>query len=256
MIQKVRQLEAELISEALDTAHIGICVFNNDGLIVMANREFANKLDLSPAQLLNQTHTAFSAHDLVINNMRDLVDINGDEVAVEGRYRNASGHLSILLFQGRSMTAYDGMKYRVVSVVDITSFGITRDRYIELRRQLDALNSAIVIVDPNQNDMPIIHANRRFYEMTGYSQDETIGKNCRFLQNQETDQEGVKKLAKAISLQQSCHALIQNYKKDGTPFLNELFISPVFDKAGKLELYVGIQQEVCSRTAPISGNTR
>lgn len=254
MIATVKQLEQDLLIEALEVARIGLCVFDANGQIVMVNRDFAEKLNLDPERLINQTVAALSAHDLVINNLRELVAINSEEIATEGRFQSKHGQLSILLFQARTLDRGQAGKYRVVSMVDITNFGITRDRYIELRRQLDALNCSVILVDVSQESMPIIYVNKRFEEMTGYSAPDVIGKNCRFLQRDNNEQPGVAKLRGAINNRQSCHTVIENYKKDGTKFLNELFISPVYDRAGNANIYVGIQQEINGRVAPYQSN--
>lgn len=254
MLTKVHQLEHDLIVAALDTARIGLCVFDSNGMIVMVNDAFSDKLNLEADQLVNQNVTALSVHDLVINNLRDLVALDSAEVATEGRYRSKDGALHVLLFQGRTLNHTDDQKYRVLSVVDITNYGITRDRYIELRRQLDALNSAVVIVDVHSERMPIIYANKRFEEMTGYSAQEAIGRNCRFLQGSNNGQAGAIKLKEAIENRQSCHAILENYKKDGSSFLNEVFISPVYDRQGNVAMYIGIQQEVNDRIAPFQSN--
>lgn len=250
MISHVQQLEHDLITAALDVAKVGLCIFDHQGNIVMVNRLFSEKLNLKPEQLLHHNVSALSAHDLVINNLRDLVNINNEEIATEGRYQVADGEISIFLFQAKTLNYRDSHKYRVVSLIDITDFGITRDTYIELRRQLDALNSSIVLVDAHSERMPITYVNKRFEEMTGYSAADAIGKNCRFLQGDKHEQQGIKKLRSAIANAQSCHVVIENYKKDGSLFLNEIYVSPLFDRDGKLSMYIGVLQESTGRVAP------
>ena len=155
----------------------------------------------------------------------------------------------MLLFQARTVTHGDNDRYRVLSVVDIAGFGITRSRFLELRRQLDAINSAVVIADARQPDLPVVYLNKRFEQMTGYPADYVVGRNCRFLQGAERNQPGVRKLADAVERRQPCHAVMKNFRRDGSAFVNELFISPVFDRAGDLTHYIGLQRECSGRTA-------
>ncbi len=109
------------------------------------------------------------------------------------------------------------------------------------------LSSGVVITDPNLPDNPIIFANPGFYEITQYSAEEIIGYNCRFLQGRETDPGIVKEIRDAIAEQRRFTGTILNYRKDGTPFVDELSISPVFDEAGQLMNFVGLQNDVTER---------
>lgn len=114
-------------------------------------------------------------------------------------------------------------------------------------RAITASNDGIVIVDPNQFDMPIVFINPAFEKITGYSATEITGKNCRFLQGADTNQPGVIELRQAIRDKRACNVLLRNYRKDGTMFWNELDVSPVFDENNKLINFIGVQQDVTDR---------
>lgn len=113
-----------------------------------------------------------------------------------------------------------------------------------LLRAVESSLTGVVISDCNQPDMPLIYVNPSFTELTGYSLDECVGKNCRFLQGPETDQEEVDKIRAAIKYGNNCTVTILNYRKDGTTFWNELRISPVFDDNGQLTHFIGIQNDI------------
>ncbi len=98
----------------------------------------------------------------------------------------------------------------------------------------------IIICDARLPDLPIVFANAGFEILTGYSQPEFLGKNCRFLQNNNSDQEGVKILREAVDKQISASALIQNYTKLGAVIQNQVSITPNFDKDG-LAYFLGVQ---------------
>src|SRR5919107_1477962 len=112
---------------------------------------------------------------------------------------------------------------------------------------LAATSSAILITDPKEPDNPIVYANPTFERITGYSIEEAIGKNCRFLQGEDRDQPALEELRAAIREGRECQVTLRNYKKDGTLFWNELSISPVRDEEGHLVSFVGVQNDVTER---------
>lgn len=120
----------------------------------------------------------------------------------------------------------------------------------ELNIYLKALNSAysgIIITDNLQHDNPIIYCNKAFENISGYSHDEIIGHNCRFLQAQDRSQPERYILKDCIKNGEECKIEIRNYRKDGTLFWNELFISPVKNEAGQVTHFIGVQNDITSR---------
>lgn len=109
---------------------------------------------------------------------------------------------------------------------------------------IDAATNAIFIVDAQAPDQPIVHVNRAFEAMTGYGIEESVGRNCRFLQGPERDQPELDRLRNAIATGTNASVLLRNYRKDGTLFWNNLQISPVRDEAGVVTHFVGIQSDV------------
>jgi PAS domain S-box-containing protein len=105
----------------------------------------------------------------------------------------------------------------------------------------------MIVTDPHQADNPIIFVNRAFERMTGYTRDELIGTNCRFLQGPETDREVVTELRLAIAEQREFSTEIINYRRDGSSFWNALFVSPVFNRSGDLVYFFGSQLDVSRR---------
>ncbi len=118
----------------------------------------------------------------------------------------------------------------------------------ELRNfALESTSCGVVISDCKQADQPLIYVNQGFEKVTGYSRDEVIGKNCRFLQADDTEQEQLEILRHAIKSQEDCKVELRNYRKDGTMFYNELIISPVRNKDGEVTNFIGIQNDVTER---------
>lgn len=111
-----------------------------------------------------------------------------------------------------------------------------------LEAMLDGSKVGTIVTDPSQHDNPIIYTNQTFIEMTGYTQEEVIGRNCRFLQGPETAEEDVRKMKEAISSEKKVVLTVQNYRKDGSPFWNRLAIEPVRIE-GKL-YFIGTQTDI------------
>jgi len=112
------------------------------------------------------------------------------------------------------------------------------------RRIFDSVSNGITISDAAKADLPLTYVNPAFERMTGYLAQEVRGRNCRFLQGNDHEQEGMTKLRKAIREEREERVLLKNYRKDGTLFWNELYMSPVRDADGRLTHFVGIQNDV------------
>eukprot|EP00854_Cymbomonas_tetramitiformis_P023197 gene23197-28073_t len=116
-----------------------------------------------------------------------------------------------------------------------------------LFNSLKELSTTYVISDANAPDVPIIFASEGFYKLTGYGPDEVIGKNCRFLQGVDTNQETVKRMAIALGKKEGVVANLLNYKKDGTPFWNMLVISCIRNSMGDVQYFVGVQLDISEK---------
>lgn len=110
-----------------------------------------------------------------------------------------------------------------------------------------ATRMPMLITDPRQPDNPIVFANDAFLKLSGYRRDEVIGHNCRFLQGPDTREEDIAAIRDAVAARQDIAVDILNYRKDGTPFWNALFISPVSNQSGELLFYFASQLDVTDR---------
>ncbi|KAG6415592.1 hypothetical protein SASPL_123005 [Salvia splendens] len=117
----------------------------------------------------------------------------------------------------------------------------------DLKDALATLQQTFVVSDATKPDCPIVYASSGFLTMTGYSSKEVIGKNCRFLQGPDTDQDEVSKITDATRNGSSYCGRLLNYKKDGTPFWNLLTVTPIKDDKGKTIKFIGMQVETCLR---------
>lgn len=103
---------------------------------------------------------------------------------------------------------------------------------------------AVCLTDPHAENHPIVFANRAFRELTGYSKEEIVGRNCRFLQGPETDRSKVALIRRALDKREVAVVEMLNYRKDGTTFWNALHLGPIYDAEGRLVYYFGSQWDV------------
>jgi two-component system, cell cycle sensor histidine kinase and response regulator CckA len=186
-----------------------------------------------------------------------------DDVA-EGKPRAG---LEVALAEGRYeeeaiRVRKDGSKFwATVTITDVhDSFGhhigfanVTRDiserkraeEMLRLReRAIESLVQGLCITDPARADNPIVYVNDSFLRITGYTREEAVGRNCRFLQGPNTAPEAVEQIRSAIREQRSCMVELLNYRKDGTPFWNSLSISPIRDVADQVAHFVGVLTDI------------
>jgi PAS domain S-box-containing protein len=114
-------------------------------------------------------------------------------------------------------------------------------------RAVVAAGLSFTITDPNQDDDPLVFVNPAFERTTGYSYEEAVGRNCRFLQGPGTDPAAVARVREILARREHGTVTLLNHRKDGTAFWNELSLSPVYDGRGRLTHFVGIQADVTSR---------
>ncbi|MDR6227375.1 PP2C family protein-serine/threonine phosphatase [Desmospora profundinema] len=112
---------------------------------------------------------------------------------------------------------------------------------------MDHLPAGVCITDPRLPDNPVIYVNPGFTKLTGYSAEEVVGKNCRFLQCENTDPAAVEKIRSALEKREPVKVVLLNRRKNGVPFWNELKVNPVWDEEGNLVHFVAMQTDVTVR---------
>ncbi len=116
-----------------------------------------------------------------------------------------------------------------------------------LSQILDSCVNGITLSDPDKEDNPLVYANEAFELITGYSREEIMGRNCRFLQGNDRDQEGIEQIRQAMRENTSVTVTLRNYRKDGELFYNRFSIRPLFDREGRVIYYLGIQYDVTNQ---------
>jgi PAS domain S-box-containing protein len=105
------------------------------------------------------------------------------------------------------------------------------------------------VSDPSLPDNPIVYASEGFLVLTGYTRDQVLGRNCRFLQGPKTDQRMVDVIRRGVAKGEDTSVCLLNYKQDGTPFWNQFFVAALRDARGNIVNFVGVQCEVNQETA-------
>jgi PAS domain S-box-containing protein len=139
----------------------------------------------------------------------------------------------------------DGDVARVRGTIqDITE---RKQREVELQQMKDAVDRApigITLADATQSDNPLTYVNDGFVALTGYPREEALGRNCRFLQGDGTDEQTVAKLRRSIDAEEPVSVTIRNYRANGSGYWNRVEIAPIRDEDGTVVEYIGFQQDV------------
>lgn len=145
---------------------------------------------------------------------------------------------------------------RIVSKGNDKFLAITRDitakkaleNVLQIRnRALQCASSGIIITDAQQPNTPIIYVNQALLNTTGYKSTDFIGKNSRFLQGKDKDQEEIKIMSSAIKNGKACNVVLRNYRKDGSQYWNEISLTPIYDSKHILTHFISVQNDITAR---------
>jgi two-component system CheB/CheR fusion protein len=168
----------------------------------------------------------------------------GEVAAKEASLSIRDRRLTLLIRVTPVLDENDRVAAAAITLYDVTNIR-TAEQQLHLRtRAIDAAKSGFLIVDAVRDDMPIVYANQGFRELTGFDPEDITGRNCRFLQGPNTNPEDIEKVRQAIAKRESCRVTILNYRRDGSPFYNDLIVTPVADTDGNVTHFVGIQSDV------------
>ncbi|HEY9810207.1 MAG TPA: EAL domain-containing protein [Halomicronema sp.] len=171
----------------------------------------------------------------------------GKVIKFEFRFRHAEGNWVFLEAFGANRLEDHTIEGFVINSRDISKRKLSEEKLLLFERALHSSINAIAITDNQIKDNPVVYVNPAFENMTGYSAQEVVGQNLRFLQGTEIDQPALKKLRKAISEGTECKVVLRNYHKRGRMFWNELYVSPVYNPQGNLTHYIGVQSDITER---------
>lgn len=261
------QLEHALLAAWSAEANVGICAIDDSLRVVMLNAAAATMLGVNGLEMLNEPFLKLVA---AVNFLPGIAQWLATPGFSGERHASCErqGITTDLLFKATTVKmpkilaqaeAPAGLaKFKVIAITDISAL-LAAQRQVNsetYRRQWQALNAGVVISDARAPDMPIVYVNPMFEQMSGYAASEVLGRNCRFLQGHDNRQPALAAIRTAIQTQSNGYAKLRNFRKDGSVFVNELFISPVKDDKGVVTHFVGIQHlESSANGAPPAANT-
>ena len=132
-------------------------------------------------------------------------------------------------------------KQEMTTSLDNPDFGLIK--------ALQTTQQNFVITDPSMPDNPIVYASEGFLLLTGYTLQQVLGRNCRFLQGPETDPKAVDRIRKGIETGEDTNVIIMNYRVDGSKFWNQFFVAALRDGEGHVVNYLGVQCKVSEEYA-------
>ncbi|QZX99170.1 PAS domain-containing protein [Halobaculum rubrum] len=228
--------------EAIESAQEGISILSTDSEFIYVNQAYADLYGYEPEEMLGEHWELVYPDDEVPFAREEIVPTVADEGYWHGETRGLRADGTT--FPEDHVVSRTRNEELVCTVRDLSD---RRERETELRTKIRAMDEApvgITITDPDQEDNPVVYINDRFEELTGYDRDDVIGRNCRFLQGDDTAEEPVATMREAIDAQEPVTVELLNYRKDGTDFWNRVSIAPVHTEDGSVSQYVGFQQDI------------
>jgi PAS domain S-box-containing protein len=255
---EVRRSEAETrrVQSFLDSVieSLPIMVFVKDARelrFVSMNRAGEELTGFSRGQLIGKNDydffpkeeaDFFIEKDLQVLGSNEVLDIPQEEI------RTVDGRIRLLHTKKLAIRDADGKPQYLIGISEDITEARAAEEALRLRqRAIESSTSGITIADMRQPDMPLIYVNEAFSRVTGYSVEEAVGRNCRFLQNDDRDQVDLPELRAALKEGRDTRVTLRNYRKNGEMFYNELQVAPVFDAQGTLTHFVGVSNDVTER---------
>lgn len=257
----VRQ-ERDFVNGVLDTISALVVVIDAKGEIVRFNKSCeqltgykASEVEGLLIQDLGLSIFDESLESIELKEPPESQDLTLKNITIthfpnqcENSWSGTDGTCHLIAWSNSAIIHPDGsLRYILGCGIDITNRKQSEEMLRLLERAIEASPNGIVISEKTDDDIPIIYCNAGFERLTGYPRAEVIGKNCRFLQGPETDQEATATIRSSLRQNKGCHVTLKNYRKDGSFFWNELDISPVRDNRGKLTHFIGIQTDITER---------
>jgi PAS domain S-box-containing protein len=248
------RIEAEAMQARLaaivEAAADGILSVSRDGTILSWNRGAELLYGYTAAEAIGQDVGMLrppEAEDDISENVKRVWQ--GEDVAEQEAIRlTKDGRripVSITLFPIRNA---HGEIVAISSISrDLTALRQTQSALRLRDRALDATRNGIVITDPALPDNPIVDVNPAFTELTGYARSKALGRNCRFLQGPDTDPIVVERLRVQQEANSDSFETLLNYRKDGSPFWNDLSIAAVRDANGAVTHFIGVLSDATER---------
>jgi PAS domain S-box-containing protein len=232
--------EKDLLKACMEDAKVGMCVLDELGTVLFMNSIMTAHLRLKNFDFSGQSVLAMLKNVVAPKHSNWWMQ-QAKSSAILIEVTEHQGRNAHILVKSRAVNTANQRRYKLITATDITEVQDANHDVEIWQQRWRSMNAGVVIVSAKTLDMPILFVNPKFEEMTGYASVEILGRNCRFLQNNDHDQAGIKDIRFAITRGLNAHVVIRNYRKDGSMFMNELFISPIRDEQGQIIQYMSVQ---------------
>ena len=259
-VEELGEIVCDAIEGVLDISAGGIAQYKQDveGFVPLAltpdlQELFGGEPDVLPDGSLPE-RVLEQGEELVFEDVSELAlpELAGTDVSDRPQFGMQLDDRTVL---GITSEESDSLDQRTLELARIlgeqAAIALERiEREQELLTKTRALDNApvgITISDPDKEDNPLVYANDKYTDITGYSQAEATGRNCRYLQGEGTAERQINRMRSAVDADRPVSVELRNYRKDGTRFWNDLQIAPVYNGDGSVTNYVGFQQDVTER---------
>lgn len=245
--ERLRESE-ERFRATFQQAAVGIAHLALDGRWLRFNDKLCEIAGYTQVALLGATFQAITHPNDLARNLElqhQLIDGVIENYSLEKRFTRKDGSEAwVALTESLVRTPAGAPKYFISVVEDISARKRTESSLLLAQRALESSANGIIITDCLQPDNPVVYVNPAFERITGYSEAETLGRNCRFLSGDDHNQPGMAELRQAIEDKQEVRVVLRNFRKDGTLFWNELLVAPVRTEDGSVTHFVGVQNDI------------
>ena len=245
--RKNREQQLRKYQRAVESSGHAIYCTDFDGVIDCVNPAFEETTGYSGEEVIGETPAILQSGEHEQAFYQDLWEtiLDGDVWRNEVINERKDGERYIIDQTIAPVTDESGEITHFVAVnSDITEKRTTERELDVLKSAIDKAHAPLALTDPHKEDNPMVYVNEAFEDITGYTESDALGRNCRFLQGDDTDPETVARLREAINNEERITVELYNYRKDGTPFWNQLTVAPVYDSDGELIRYLGTQRDV------------
>ncbi|MER2491824.1 ATP-binding protein [Catenovulum sediminis] len=242
----ITSISKDYFENIINSINEVLVVFDLSGQVKLNNKallELTDKLKISPDKVFDLLMPK-DKHEQILQASQNLLEFNAS-------YQFSSQDTLETLFFHWSRSHYVDQNNQIDGFIlvgsDVTkTHKIEQDLHIR-QRAIEAASTGIIIVDAKQADLPVIYVNAAFEKITGYTKEEVLGKNCRFLQGEATSKQALTKISNALNTQSKIDIRVENYRKNGELFYNQLSITPVHNIQGEVTHFLGIQSDISAQ---------
>jgi len=250
--EEARRQSEERFRKAFEESPIGMALISLEGEWQQVNPAMSEMLGYSEAELQGIDFQTITHPDDLGADLKLAARLLVGEIPtyrLQKRYIHKNGTYVWGLLSGSIVRNEVGDPlYFIAQIVDISEIKRLEESLRVLERAVNFSSAGTAIIDATDYaNMPILYVNDAFTRISGYPRAELIGQNIRILNRGELDQPGFEEIRSAIRERRPCTTTVRAYRKDGSPFWNEIWLAPVFDEAGKMTHFVTTQLDVTER---------